>query len=223
MRSVLLTTISLLAFTATAAVAADLPRQMPARAPAAYVPVGYNWTGFYLGVNGGYAWGRSHWDSFGGGSHPQGGMVGGTAGYNWQAMGSPWVFGLEGDIDWTNIKSTFTNINCPFGCETKNTWLGTVRGRVGYAWDRVMPYVTGGLAVGDVQASPVGFGSVNETKLGWAVGGGVEAALAGNWTAKVEYLHVDLGHINCGVLVCGLPSRVGFQADEVRGGVNYRF
>src|SRR5215212_5208953 len=94
MRSVLLTTISLLAFTATAAVAADLPRQMPARAPA-YVPVGYNWTGFYLGVNGGYAWGRSHWDNFGGGSDPQGGMVGGTAGYNWQAMGSPWVVGLE--------------------------------------------------------------------------------------------------------------------------------
>ena len=223
MRSVLLTTISLLAFTATAAVAADLPRQMPARAPAAYVPVGYNWTGFYLGVNGGYAWGRSHWDNFGGRSEPQGGMVGGTAGYNWQAMGSPWVFGLEGDIDWTNIKSTFTNINCPFGCETKNTWLGTVRGRVGYAWDRVMPYVTGGLAVGDIQATPLGFGNVNETKLGWAVGGGVEAALTGNWTAKLEYLHVDLGHVNCGVLVWGLPTRVGFQADEVRGGVNFRF
>ena len=73
MRSVLLTTISLLAFTATAAVAADLPRQMPSRAPAAYMPVGYNWTGFYLGVNGGYAWGRSHWNNFGGGSDPRGG------------------------------------------------------------------------------------------------------------------------------------------------------
>ena len=79
MRSVLLTTISLLAFAATTAVAADLPRQMPPRAPAAYMPVGYNWSGFYLGVNGGYAWGRSHWDNFGG-SDPRGGMVGGTAG-----------------------------------------------------------------------------------------------------------------------------------------------
>jgi len=186
------------------------------------VPVAYNWTGFYLGINGGYAWGSSHWDGFGG-SDPRGGMVGGTAGYNWQAMGSPWVFGLEGDIDWTNIKGTFTNINCPVGCETKNTWLGTVRGRVGYAWDRVMPYVTGGLAVGDVQANAIGFGSVSETKLGWAVGGGVEAALAGNWTAKLEYLHVDLGHVNCGALFCGVPSNVGFKADEVRAGVNYRF
>jgi outer membrane immunogenic protein len=222
MRSVLLTTISLLAFTATVAVAADLPRQMPARAPA-FVPIGYNWTGFYLGINGGYAWGRSGWDGFGSGSSPRGGMVGATAGYNWQAMGSPWVFGLEGDIDWTNIKATFTDINCPFGCQTKNTWLGTVRGRIGYAWDRVMPYVTGGLAVGDVEANQVGFASVRETKLGWAVGGGIEAALAGNWTAKVEYLHVDLGNVNCGALTCFVPSRVGFHADEVRAGVNYRF
>jgi outer membrane immunogenic protein len=222
MRRVLLTTISLLAFTATAAVAADLPRRLPARAPA-YVPVGYNWTGFYLGINGGYAWGHSHWDGFGSNSNPRGGMVGGTAGYNWQALGSPWVFGLEGDIDWTNIKATFANVACPTGCETKNTWLGTVRGRVGYAWDRVMPYVTGGLAVGDVRANQLGFGGVSETKVGWSAGGGIEAAIAGNWTAKVEYLHVDLGHVNCGPLTCVVPSRVGFHADEVRAGVNYRF
>ena len=185
------------------------------------MPVGYNWTGFYLGINGGYAWGRSHWSGFGNSSDPRGGMVGGTAGYNWQAMGSPWVFGLEGDIDWTNIKATFTNINCPSGCETKNTWLETVRGRVGYAWDRVMPYVTGGLAVGDIQATPLGFASVNETKLGWAVGGGVEAALTGNWTAKLEYLHVDLGHVNCGVLVlrfaepCRVPGRRSSRRREL--------
>ena len=103
MRRVLLTTISLLAFTATGAVAADLPRAMPAKAPA-YVPVGYNWTGFYLGINGGYGWGRSRWSGFGTSADPSGGMVGGTAGYNWQALGSPWVFGLEGDIDWSNMQ-----------------------------------------------------------------------------------------------------------------------
>ena len=111
-------------------------------------------------------------------------MVGGTAGYNWQAMGSPWVFGLEGDLDWTNIKGTFTDITCPTGCQTKNNWLGTARGRVGYAWDRVMPYVTGGLAVGDIEANQSGFAGVHDTKAGWAAGGGVEAALAGNWTAS---------------------------------------
>jgi outer membrane immunogenic protein len=223
MRRVLLATISLLAFTATAAVAADLPRQMPAKAPA-FVPVGYNWTGFYLGINGGYAWGRSNWSGFATSPNPSGGMVGGTIGYNWQGLGSPWVFGLEGDLDWTNIKSTFTDVTCPTGCQTKNTWLGTARGRIGYAWDRVMPYVTGGLAVGDIKANQVGFAEVHDTKAGWAVGAGIEAALAGNWTAKLEYLHVDLGKINCGAPVsCSVPSRIGFHADEVRAGVNYRF
>ena len=215
MKKVLLASACLFALAAPAS-AADLAARPYTKAPVAVASV-YNWTGFYLGIVGGGAWEDAN------SPRMQGGFVGGTAGYNWQAMGSPWVFGLEGDIDWTNIKGTFTNINCPFGCETKNTWLGTVRGRVGYAWDRVMPYVTGGLAVGDVQANAIGFGSVSDTKLGWAVGGGVEAALAGNWTAKLEYLHVDLGHVNCGALVCGVPSNVGFKADEVRVGVNYRF
>ena len=118
-------------------------------------------------------------------------MVGGTIGYNWQALGSPWVFGLEGDIDWTNIKGTFTSVTCPTGCQTKNTWLHA-RGRIGYAWDRVMPYVTGGAAF---KASQAGFAGVKSTKAGWTAGAGIEAALAGNWTAKVEYLHVDLGDI----------------------------
>jgi outer membrane immunogenic protein len=222
MRRVLLTTISLLACAASAAVAADLPRQMPARAPA-YMPVGYNWTGFYLGINGGYGWGRSNWSGYGTRSDPSGGMVGGTIGYNWQGMGSPWVFGLEGDIDWTNLKSSFTNVACPLGCETKNNWIGTVRGRVGYAWDRVMPYVTGGLAVGDIEANRTGFAGVRDTKVGWSAGGGIEAALGGNWTGKVEYLRVDLGRINCGPSACFTASRVGFHADEVRAGLNYRF
>ena len=222
MRSVLLTTVALLAVAATAAVAADLPRAVPARAPA-YLPIGYNWTGFYVGINGGYAWGRSHWSSFGSSSDPSGAMVGGTAGYNWQGAGSPWVFGLEGDLDWTNIKGTFVNATCPIGCQTQNDWLGTVRGRLGYAWDRVMPYVTGGLAVGNIKASQPGFAGVNDTNVGWSAGAGIEAALAGNWTAKLEYLHVDLGHTNCVVGACALSTRVGFHADEVRAGVNYRF
>jgi outer membrane immunogenic protein len=223
MRRVLLTTISLFAFTAATAVAADLPRSMPAKAPAVYAPVGYNWTGFYLGINGGYAWGRSRWSGYGSASDSSGAMVGGTAGYNWQAPGSPWVFGLEGDIDWTNIKGTFTNAACPTGCQTQNNWLGTARGRVGYAWDRVMPYITGGLAVGDIQATQFGVAGAHDTKVGWSAGGGVEAALTGNWTAKLEYLRVDLGGINCSAPSCSLPTRVGFRADEVRAGLNYRF
>ena len=222
MRRVLLTTISLLAFTATVAVAADLPRQMPAKAPA-MVPVGYNWTGFYLGINGGYGWGRSNWDAFATTTDVSGWMAGLTAGYNWQAMGSPWVFGLEGDIDWSNIKGS-TTVNCAVGCETKNTWLSTVRGRVGYAWDRFLPYFTGGLAVGGVEANRAGFTGDSETRAGWTIGGGVEFALAPQWSAKVEYLYVDLGSFDCGTR-CGAfsPDNVSFTSSLVRGGINYKF
>jgi outer membrane immunogenic protein len=222
MRRVLLTSISLLAFAATAAVAADLPRSMPAKAPA-YVPVGYNWTGFYLGINGGYGWGHSDWSAFGANADPSGGMVGGTIGYNWQAMGSPYVFGLEGDIDWADIKGTFVSAACPTGCETKNTWLGTARGRLGYAFDRVMPYITGGAAFGDVQANQGGFPGVSDTKVGWTAGAGIEAAVFANWTAKVEYLYADLGSVSCGAGSCSVPTNVDFRTHIVRAGLNFRF
>jgi outer membrane immunogenic protein len=220
MRRVLFTSVALLLSAATAAVAADLPRRMPTKAPA-YVPATYNWTGFYLGINGGYGFGRSHWSDFATGTDTSGGMVGGTIGYNWQALGSPWVFGLEGDIDWTDIKGNFVTATCPTGCQTKNTWLGTARGRVGYAWDRVMPYITGGAAFGDIKATQLGVATASDTNVGWTAGGGVEGALAGNLTAKLEYLHVDLGSITC--TVCAPTTRVGFHADEVRAGLNYRF
>lgn len=220
MRRVLFTTTCLLALTATGALAADLPRGLPAKAPA-YVPAYYSWTGFYLGINGGYAWGDSDWDGFFNGTNVDGGLVGGTIGYNWQT--GPWVFGLEGDIDWTNLRGSFVNATCPAGCETRNNWLATVRGRLGYAFDRFMPYVTGGLAVGDIEANPVGFPGVNDTQVGWTVGAGVEAAIAGNWTAKIEYLYVDLGDVGCSAVACGIATNVDLRANVVRAGVNLRF
>ncbi len=106
----------------------------------------YNWTGLYVGINGGGAWGNSRWDSTGS-FDASGGMIGGTVGYNWQF--GTWVVGLEGDIDWANIKGT-TNRGCVGGCSSENTWLGTARGRLGYSFDRWMPYITGGAAFGDV-------------------------------------------------------------------------
>jgi len=202
----------------SAANAADIPRAAPAyKAPVA-IPV-YNWTGFYLGINGGYGWGRTTWDGFGSAT-TSGWLIGLTAGYNWQALGSPWVFGLEGDIDWTNIRGT---VACAGGCETRNRWLGTVRGRIGYAIDRVMPYITGGLAVGDIQANRGGFTGVSDTKAGWTLGGGLEAAVALNWTAKIEYLYVDLGSIGCNAIACGAPTNVSSRNHLVRAGLNYRF
>jgi outer membrane immunogenic protein len=120
------------------------------------------------------------------------------------------VVGLEGDADWANIKGSGVF------AETKNDFLATIRGRVGYSFDRFMPYVTGGLAVGNVKASDAFF-SKDETNAGWTVGAGVEFAFAPQWTAKVEYLYVDLGDVD----LAGLKT--DFYTNVVRGGVNYRF
>jgi outer membrane immunogenic protein len=208
---------------AASASAADLPRRYNPVVPKAeplYAPF-YNWTGFYLGINGGGAWGTSEWDStdeF----DLTGALIGGTIGYNWQA-GSV-VFGLEGDLDWTNISGD-TQRFCGVGCETSNSWLSTVRGRLGYAFDRILPYVTGGLAMGNIEASVPFFPGESDTGFGWTAGAGLEVALTNNWTAKAEYLYVDLGDIDCG-FNCGggFPTdKVTFTTHIVRGGINYRF
>jgi outer membrane immunogenic protein len=221
MKRVFIALVGLAALTGTAA-AADLP---PRPAPAPYykapiaVPV-YNWTGFYIGINGGGGFGRSQWDSTGG-FNTSGGLVGGTLGYNYQF--GQGVVGIEGDIDWADINGT-TNNTCPFGCKTSDHWLSTVRGRLGYAADRFMPFVTGGAAFGDIRASTPGFAGANQTNAGWTVGAGLEFAIAGNWTAKAEYLYVDLGKFNCGIS-CGalVTDNVSFTTNIVRAGVNYRF
>ena len=101
-------------------------------------------------MNGGGGWGHSNWDTAGGIS-TSGGLVGGTVGYNYQYDRA--VFGVEGDIDWANINGGTTTAGCPLGCQTKDTWLSTVRGRLGYAAGRFMPFVTGGGAFGDIRAS----------------------------------------------------------------------
>ena len=92
------------------------------------------------------------------------------------------------------------------------------------ALDRFLPYLTGGLAVGDIKANVPGIGSQTNTQAGWTVGGGVEMALVGNLSAKVEYLHVDLGNLSCG-LACGFATgaNVKFNEEVVRGGLNFRF
>jgi outer membrane immunogenic protein len=208
-----------------AANAADLARrhQMAVKAPV-YAPAVYNWTGFYVGINGGGAWGTSNWSNPLGGSsfNANGALIGGTAGYNWQ-MGQA-VFGVEGDVDWSSIKGTGPATCVVAGCETKNNWLGTFRGRLCYAFDRVLPYVTGGLAVGDIKANSA-LGSASETRAGWTVGGGVEAAITGPLTAKIEYLYADLGSMNCATTVCGgaVATNVNYHANIVRAGLNYHF
>jgi len=219
MKRMFLVLASLTALTGSAA-AADLSRPAPQyyKAPVA-APV-YNWTGFYIGINGGGGFGRSVWDRTGG-FNTSGGLVGGTVGYNYQVGQA--VFGVEGDIDWANINGT-TNNACAPGCKTGDDWLGTVRGRLGYAADRFMPFITGGAAFGDIKTSTPGFAGATQTNVGWTVGAGLEFAIAQNWTAKAEYLYVDLGKFNCG-LSCGVTAtdNVSFTTNLVRAGVNYHF
>lgn len=239
-------------FAATpAARAADLPSAPPPQAPARYVPAVapvYNWSGIYIGINGGYAFGSTDWSSPGAGIlgtgtfNTNGGLVGGTAGFNFQS--GQIVYGIEGDWDWADISGSSSNttstidpalicgtagaLACRY--QTSSNWLSTIRGRVGYAFDRVMIYATGGGAAGDVKATfsnpNTGFtGSTNSTEWGWTAGGGIEAALTENITAKVEYLFVDLQNGNCSPTICGGGTAVpvSFDASIVRAGLNFKF
>jgi outer membrane immunogenic protein len=199
------------------AAAADLPPS-PAppyyKAPAVYAPPAYTWSGLYIGINGGGAWGQSSWTTTGS-FDTSGGFAGGTIGYNYQMDQA--VLGIEGDIDWADINGSTGG-----AAKTNDNWLSTVRGRLGYAADRFMPYVTGGLAVGDIQASLPGFAGGSTTNVGWTAGGGIEFALPGHWSAKAEYLYVDLGNFSCSS--CGPTAQsVSFTANLFRGGINYRF
>jgi outer membrane immunogenic protein len=228
MKRLVLASTSALAIVAMmgAANAADMARRhrMPTKAPA-YVEPFYNWTGFYAGINGGYGFGNSEWSAPAGTTSfdINGGLVGGTLGYNYQ-MGRV-VLGVEGDVDWNGITGSTSSVPClGTSCETDtNSWLATVRGRAGYAFDRIMPYITAGGAFGDVKMNAVGIGSQTDTRVGWTAGAGVEFALSGPWTAKVEYLYVDLGDKTCGAAICGTSTNVDYTSNLVRAGINYRF
>jgi outer membrane immunogenic protein len=203
-----------------AAQAADIPSKAPAYSAPSY----FSWTGFYLGLNGGYGFGKSALTDAAGTStgdyNLKGALAGATLGYNYQT--GSWVWGLEGDIDASWIKGS-TTVACGGTCETSNSWLGTARGRIGYAWDRWMPYLTGGAAFGSVKITDA-FGSGTSTKIGWTAGLGVEYAFWSNWSTKIEYLYADLGKTTCTVPSCGFVDVSGtFKANIVRLGVNYRF
>jgi outer membrane immunogenic protein len=207
--------------------AADLARpQVPDyKAPIYVAPFG--WTGFYIGINGGYNFGKADFTgAAGNGSvNPTGALAGGTIGYNLQW--SSWVFGIEGDFDASWVKGTDTTAGTfcggGTGCEFKNRWFATGRGRVGYAFNHVLPYFTGGLAFGDERlTAPTGLSESN-TRVGATIGGGLEYAFMGPWSAKIEYLYADLGKWTCSAATCGAATDVTYKTNIVRGGINYRF
>jgi outer membrane immunogenic protein len=198
-------------------------------------PLAHNWGGFYAGINGGGAWGKSRHDEIAaptattGDFNFPGGLFGGTGGFNWQI--SPWVLGIEGDVDWVGLGGTVTCPNSTFQCSTRSRYLDTLRGRVGFAWDRFLVYGTGGAAFGDIRQSfNPSFNGVNGSSAdqsGWAAGGGVEFALWWpQWTGKVEYLHVGLSDFTCAFVCTGVAGQVvRIKLDEniVRAGINYHF
>jgi outer membrane immunogenic protein len=201
--------------------AADMPLSRPYYKAAPHASFSYySWSGLYAGLNAGYGFGTSNWDGLGVSPKPKGGLFGLTVGYNWQA--GSFVYGLEGDYAFSMGKG---DAACGLGsCETKNSWLGTARGRIGYAFDRFLPYVTGGAAFGDIKASNTLTGaSATTTKVGYAVGAGLEYAFLGNWTAKVEYLYADLGKSDCGIACGVVANNVSLSENIVRVGLNYKF
>jgi outer membrane immunogenic protein len=216
--------------TAQVASAADMARPVYKAAPP--VMMAYNWTGFYAGIHGGYGWGELGSNIFSGSAKQDGWFGGGQIGWNWQGAGSPWVFGVEVDSAWANIKDdvTVAGGGIVANAFSEMDYFGTARLRLGYAFDRALVYATGGLAWGhnEIGVSVAGGGLVAgassaNTHVGYAVGGGVEWALVDNWTAKVEYLYLDLGNEN----YFGGPASGGFDADvtahTVKVGLNYRF
>ena len=228
------------------AFAADIAVPAPVAVPAApiYSPI-YNWGGIYVGINGGGAFGSSTWtDSLNpvgstGSFNVNGGLVGGTAGANFQA--ELWVFGIEGDFDWQSVKGSSSSGFCTglaaitggpaagLSCTTQSNWLATIRGRVGYAWNYVLLYGTAGGAWANMKASVVSGESSNA--FGWTAGAGIEYAFADYWTAKLEYLFADFSSISCTGGACGfdLPaalsanSSIKFNENIIRVGVNYKF
>lgn len=240
---IVLSTLAVAALLATSAHAADMPVKAPRIAPAVAVSV-FNWTGFYLGVQAGYGWGRSkHCDHATapfecgppGEIFPdfkiRGWVAGGTIGYNHQ-VGNV-VLGVEADGSWANIKgqsADTADFGCNDFCITKIKSFGTVRGRVGYAFDRFLPYVTGGVAFTRLNS---GSGSTpfienTTTKTTAVVGGGAEYAITNNWSAKAEYIYVfRLGDNEYDLIgECSGPPGC-FSRDSgygvLRGGLNYRF
>jgi outer membrane immunogenic protein len=189
---------------ATAAMAADYPR------PGYYAPPPppriFTWVGPYLGLNTGYQWG----DVTNNANQPSGIFGGIQAGYNWQI--GQFVFGGETDIQLSAADDTFA----PY--KFSNPWFGTLRARGGVAFSNVLLFGTAGLAYGNLRAETAGL-TESHTNIGWTVGGGIEVGFTPNWSAKAEWLYLDLS--DSAYSLTG--ANHGLQTNLLRFGVNYRF
>ena len=201
-----LTAAALMLLTSSALQAADLRMATKAPPPIAYAPVA-NWSGFYIGAVGGWARGNAF------SNHPDGGLIGGTVGFNYQPVGSAFVFGIEGDWSWAEIEGAYA-----FGTSRIES-VGTLRGRLGWAAGPVLVYGTGGFAFANNRINDVFFGSDRQDHVGYAVGAGLEWMMAPAWSVKAEYLYMDFDRER----YFGGAFSSGGHISAIRLGLNYRF
>ena len=207
---------ALLAGVATSALAADLPtRKAPPAPMPAYVPPTFTWTGFYVGVNGGYGFGNLTSSNLG---SPSGGLIGGTAGYNYQI--GQFVAGVEGDLDWTDMTKSGANAIAAY--KTDINTLATARARAGVALDRALLYVTGGYAGAEMKATYAGIGSQSDWRNGGVIGAGLEYAFTNNISAKAEYLYAPFYSKTYFGGTAGY-EKSGLDMSLIRAGLNYKF
>ena len=227
---------------AAPASAADLPARVYTKAPA-MVPAIYDWSGVYIGINGGGGSTHKCWDitndlgvpvvpAFREGCHDAtGGMVGGQLGYRWQS--ASWVFGVEVQGDWADFSGSNVSLFSGATNQTKMDALGLFTGQVGYAWNNVLWYVKGGAAVTDdkyrgfTAVGNVLFDQANDTRWGGTVGTGIEVSFAPNWSVAFEYDHLFMGSSNINFNTpAGAFSRTDTIKQDVDIGsvrVNYRW
>jgi outer membrane immunogenic protein len=202
--------LAVLAAAATTALAAD-PYAYPGEPAPSYAPdyaaapFAANWSGVYVGAQFGYGFGDIGDADF------DGAFLGGTVGINGQV--GPMLFGAEADGSWAPMEGAYRNRDYNMHA------FGTIRGRVGYTFDRFVAYGTGGVAFASVEQA--GVSSENRTYFGWALGAGIEMALTQNISAKLEYLYADLGEQDFRRPNHDIP--VQLTTSLVRAGVNYRF
>jgi outer membrane immunogenic protein len=240
MKKLLLGSLGLVAMAAPA-VAADLPaRTYKAPPPVVVMPV-YDWTGFYIGGNGGWGESRNCWGIVpltgtilaDGCVSKSGGLLGGQIGYRWQT--GPMVIGLEAQGDWADLSSSHVSLlDQTFTLGTKVDGLGLFTGQIGYAWNASLLYFKGGAAVTsnrfDVTSTfgGIGLAAVTSTRWGGTVGVGWEYGFSPNWTAGIEYDHLFMGDSNnsfsvVNPLQAGALNRISQDVDMVTIRFNYKF
>jgi len=253
-RKILLASVGVIGLTGSAAFAADLPYRAP---PPVYLPPPpiFTWTGIYIGGQIGYGWARDNASLFGTdavvgdfntadlSSRPQGVIGGAHVGYNYQI--NQWVFGLEGSVDGTSLNRSRvspifdnnTGASDIVGSNVRSDIQGSIRGRLGVAWDRALLYATGGVAFGGFNTSyadPNGFltgvpgatDSFSQTRVGWTAGGGIEYAITNNWSVRAEYRYTDFGTFTDAPFAgtgAAFTAQHHWTQNQVQAGFSYRF